>query len=208
MSTFDPNLKRKLVSLKEVKDTLVFSFVFFVLFAFVGYVMAEVYPTTTGEYINDFAGMVRLVAELSPIGILIFIFLNNSFVALVSSLGGLFFGIFPFFTVVVNGFVLGIVFHLTVTIESARFFFWGVFPHGMIEVPVILLSTAIGMWLGGSFFRFLFMRTESKHSLVNKIKRAFYTYVMIVIPLLFLSALIEVFITPLLLDLFFETGSL
>ncbi len=196
--------KESFVTPHEVKDPLVFSVIFYVLFAFVGYAMAETYPDQIAMYLEELGKMVSSVAELSIVGILFFIFLKNIFVAFLASLGGILFTLLPVVIIVANGLVLGIVFHLVTYLESTEYFFLGILPHGIVELPAILFSTAIGIWLGGSFFRFLFFGTETRSSLKEKAKRALGTYILIIVPLLFLSALIEVFGTPLLLNHFFD----
>lgn len=193
---------------REVSGPFVFSALFFFIFAFVGFVISSVYPSLIVSSIDSLIDMAEKVSDLSFVGLVAFIFLNNSFVALMASIGGLLFAFLPIFIIVVNGFVLGIVYYLTVDIASSGFFLMGVLPHGVIEIPAILFSTAIGIWLGLAFLDLLFKGNEDRVSIKKKIKRAFYTYFTIIIPLLFVAALVEMFLTPVFLDTFYDLGNI
>lgn len=192
---------------QEVSGPILFSVTFFLLFAFVGFVLATVYPSILIMLIDSLVEMAEGVSELNVASLSRFIFLNNIFVALMASLGGLVFAFLPVAIVVINGFIIGVVYYLTINIKSSVFFFAGVIPHGVIELPVIIFSVAIGIWLGSALFNFLFLGDESIQSLRHKIKRVFYTYVTFILPLLFLAALVEAFVTPKILDLFISSAS-
>ncbi|MGM0629279.1 MAG: stage II sporulation protein M [Patescibacteria group bacterium] len=196
-----------LICPREVSGPFLFSTTFFFLFALVGYVVASVYPSSVVSSIDALMDMAEEVSGMSVAGLTAFIFINNSFVALVASLGGVFFSFLPIFIILVNGFTLGIVYYLTASAMSPGFFLMGVLPHGVIEIPAILFSTAIGIWLGSALFNFLFKGEEDRDSLKKKIKRALYTYFTIIIPILFLAALVEMFLTPVFLDVFFDLES-
>ncbi|MGM0482531.1 MAG: stage II sporulation protein M [Patescibacteria group bacterium] len=193
---------------REVSGPFLFSTAFFFLFALVGYVVATAYPSSVVSSIDALMDMAEELSGMSVAGLMTFIFINNSFVALVASLGGILFAFLPFFIIVVNGFTLGIVYYLTVSATSSGFFLIGVLPHGVIEIPAILFSTAMGIWLGLAFFNFLFKGGEDRGSMGKKIKRISYTYLTIIIPLLFLAALVEMFITPVFLEVFFDLDNI
>ncbi|NOV00565.1 stage II sporulation protein M [Paenibacillus planticolens] len=76
------------------------------------------------------------------------IFLNNA----VKSVGiiflGLFFGVLPLFMLVANGMILGYVLSLQTHESTLSIVLKGILPHGIIEIPVILLACAYGLKLG------------------------------------------------------------
>ena len=171
------------------------------MFAFWGLVIAVNYPVEVNEYFETFLSRLEGVTEMGLGAIFVFIFLNNSFVAFLASIGGIVLSVFPFIILVSNGLMLGVVLHIVLTVESFGFFLVGILPHGVIEIPVVLYATSLGIWLGKSFFDFLVFKKETKESMQDKLKRSFCSYIFIVVPLLFLAALIEVTVTPILLYL-------
>lgn len=78
------------------------------------------------------------------------IFLNNVLAALMFIATGLFFGIYPFIGLIVNGMAVG---YLWQAVDAAgqdpwKMFLYGILPHGIFEIPAILLAAAFGMRLG------------------------------------------------------------
>lgn len=78
------------------------------------------------------------------------IFVNNALAALTFIATGLFFGIYPFFGLVINGMALG---YLWQAVELAgqapwKMFVYGILPHGIFEIPAIVLAGAFGMRIG------------------------------------------------------------
>lgn len=196
--------KKDLIFPKELLSFIVFSFSLFTTFFFLGLYMAVNDSSVIYQQMTVLKEMVEGVVNLSPIGLLFFIFLNNSLVALFASLGGIIFSAFPLVIIISNGFLIGVVFHFISSIHSWNFFLGGILPHGLIELPIIFFSTAMGLWLGRCFFKYLFFRSETGVSFLYKIKRVFYTYIFIVVPFLFLAAFIETFLTSYLLNIFFD----
>ena len=200
--------KDELIFPQEVAPYIVFSFALSVFFFLGGLYMAVSDPSVIINQISNLKSMVEGVADLTLVGLLFIIFFNNCLVALLASLGGLLFSILPLIIILTNGFFVGIVFYFVLDTVSWNFFIAGILPHGLVELPVIFFSTAMGLWLGRCFFKYLFLKTETKVSLFLKIKKVFYTYVFVVVPLLFLAAVIESFLTPYVLKLFFDVDLL
>ena len=81
-----------------------------------------------------------------------YIFLNNlqsSFFGLVL---GVFFGIFPIITTIVNGYILGFVSIKVVSVEGI-FVLWRLFPHGIFELPAVFISLGLGLKFGSFMFQ-------------------------------------------------------
>jgi len=96
-----------------------------------------------------------------------------------------------------NGFLLGIVSYGAVQKAGALFLLAGILPHGIIELPIVLLSIAIGFRLG--YLLALTILRENA-DLSGETRMAFHFLVRWVTPLLFLAAAIETFITPLVIS--------
>jgi len=91
---------------------------------------------------------------------------------------------------------MGIMFFLSEENEVLSAFFTGIFPHGVIEIPVLIFCGAIGIRIAVSLFKKIFRKkSDIKKELIQGLNFFF----KILIPLLFLASLIEVFITQRLL---------
>jgi uncharacterized membrane protein SpoIIM required for sporulation len=123
---------------------------------------------------------------------------------------GLFLGLFSFGVLGTLPLVatLGLMGYVTRIIEfnqlpAAQLILAGVMPHGILEVPALLLSTAAVLRIG------FLMATPMKDKTVGEVflmAIAGWLQVMVgvVVPLLFLAAMIESWITPLILVYFFS----
>ncbi|MDO3412931.1 stage II sporulation protein M [Saccharibacillus sp. CPCC 101409] len=87
-----------------------------------------------------------------------FIFLNNAIKAVMVMLLGAFFGIAPFVFLVINGGVIGFIVMLygDQGQDVSKLIFQGLLPHGIIEIPAIVIACAYGLKFGmlvlGSLF--------------------------------------------------------
>lgn len=90
---------------------------------------------------------------LSMIGV---IFLNNAIKSILIIFLGAFFGLYPIFFLVVNGMVIGFVIQLTAegntTLSVSEMIFKGLLPHGILEIPALLIAGAYGLRLGRLLF--------------------------------------------------------
>jgi Uncharacterized membrane protein len=64
-------------------------------------------------------------------------------------------GVIPVFFLIVNGMILGYLY--TTTVErgenAAMIFLKGVLPHGILEIPAVLLACAFGLKFGALVFK-------------------------------------------------------
>ncbi len=131
------------------------------------------------------------------------IFLNNLYAATITIIFG-FLLIVPIVTAFFMGFTIGIfldMFHRLSIISGQDFLFSSLvalIPHGIIEIPAVLLSVMLSLSWGLKLF--------SKRALLSQItrkeftKKIFLTYILICIPMLFFAAIIESTITPFLIE--------
>jgi uncharacterized membrane protein SpoIIM required for sporulation len=134
------------------------------------------------------------------------IFYNNFRVALIEYLGAIFFGIIPLSVLMINGLFIGYV----GTQYDLLFFLAGTIPHGIFEIPGLIIASAGGLVL----FHFLFLflkdillaknndlndyknnkiKNKIKYSLnknLNKFKQSLILFACSLI-LLFIAAIIE-----------------
>ena len=149
-------LRANLEYLARMKPYLVMSAMLF----FAGVVVGG-----TNETLHDFLnGQLAALAELGNLaesmenpGLAFFliIFLNNSIKsALVIYMGALF-GIFPVMFLVINGMILGYLYTMVGEQgeNAALLFLKGVLPHGIIEIPAVILACAFGLKFGALVFK-------------------------------------------------------
>ncbi|HVP23270.1 MAG TPA: stage II sporulation protein M [Conexivisphaerales archaeon] len=87
-----------------------------------------------------------------PLTLGISIFFHNWQVSLATALSGVWFSVAPFVTLFLNGTVIGAVSGLAPT---PAMFAAAILPHGVIEIPSLVLAGSAGMKLGVSFLRFV-----------------------------------------------------
>jgi stage II sporulation protein M len=114
-----------------------------------------------GGQMNQVRDLARTLQESAnpTLSFFLFIFFNNAVKALIVMASGVILGAVPVFFLVMNGMVLGYLW----TIEAADagtqatllHFMKGILPHGIIEIPVVILAAAYGMKLGGYFYRWI-----------------------------------------------------
>lgn len=143
------------------------------------------------ETLKDSFGWIK---TLSPLSIMLVIFLNNAVKSLFSIVLGAGFGLIPILFIAGNGLVLGLIAAQVSKEQGIVFVLAALLPHGIIEVPMVLISAGLGLRLG--FFMYLSLRGQKK-DLKYELVESLRTYVRIIMPLLFIAAVVETFITPL-----------
>jgi stage II sporulation protein M len=139
-----------------------------------------------GEFVGFFAALPTPLLALA-------IFLNNAVKTLVVILAGVLAGILPLVFLLINGYVLGIVFHATLQTKGLWAFLIAVVPHGVLELPAVLLGTSIGLMMGARAIR-RFIKKENIE-ISPQLARGVRFFATVIVPLLVVSALIEAFIT-------------
>lgn len=135
-----------------------------------------------------------------------FIFLNNSIKSVLIIFLGVFIGIPPAFFLIINGAVLGYLIHLSVLQERDLYtlIVKGLLPHGIIEIPAVIIACAFGLQLGGDILKGLFRsspavdadtQTQLRSSSVSTFMRQAMTASVWIVILLFIAAIIESTIT-------------
>ncbi len=149
--------------LKDSKrEILLITFLFFLcaILGFIFYRSLHILDGVLSELVNQTLG-------LNVYGLVDFIFFNNLKSSFLGSALGIFFGVFPFFNVVLNGAVLGYVFH-KVFLISGFTDFWRILPHGIFELPAVFISLGLGLRIGKcsfplvqSFFQYFWNKSKA-----------------------------------------------
>ncbi|MCL7475710.1 MAG: stage II sporulation protein M [ANME-2 cluster archaeon] len=165
----------------------------FVVSVFTGYLAGYFNPEIAQQMMGQFEESYGWIADKSPLVILLFIFANNTLNSFIAMVLGVVFGLWPVLFILINGFFIGLV-----VFESAReisifIILAALIPHGIIELPVIFISAAIGLRLG--YITFLKISGKMDVSIQKELFQAVRFFIKLIVPLLFLAAFIETFVT-------------
>lgn len=173
----------------SIKASLAFSSILFFGSALAAYCFSDRIPIDIIEVFRRAFGDLR---ELDPLQLMLFIFFNNSIKSFMAILLGPALGIVPFFFTVMNGGILGLAMGRVAESKGIAFALAAVLPHGILEIPAIIASSAIGFRLAWEVLRKIF----SGGSVLRELKRGLRFFFLRIVPLLLVAAFIEAFITP------------
>jgi stage II sporulation protein M len=168
---------------------------------FVSLVLGTLIGQNTVEaLVRQFGAVLEPLASTGKLSILLvlLIFINNAIKALGLVFSGILLGLPPLLFVGLNGFILGGLGSALESVNGWRYVMASFVPHGVIEIPVILLATALGLTVGMESFKWL-VRRESRIKL--QLSDCLKVYLRWILPGLAIAAIIEVFVTPLLIGL-------
>jgi uncharacterized membrane protein SpoIIM required for sporulation len=150
----------------------IFGFVFSDSFSFLDEVLRDILSKTEG---------------LGTFELILFIFKNNSFSALIGLFFGFALGIVPIVNALTNGALIGYVLERTYELVGIGEF-WRLLPHGIFELPAIFIALGMGVRLG----RFITAKKGKKvGELKERLRKSALVYLFVVIPLLVIAAIIE-----------------
>ncbi|WP_445002220.1 stage II sporulation protein M [Exiguobacterium alkaliphilum] len=142
-----------------------------------------------------------LTFDTSPFDTMVALFVNNTRVALLAFVLGMIPLFIPYAFVVINAAIIGLVAMIVAFAGESvlRVLALGILPHGITEISAILLGAAMGLSLN----RHIWQKMQGKETDVT-LKALFFVglkmFLVVVVPLLAISAVIEAYVTPLLLQ--------
>ncbi len=179
--------------LRSIRYSLSIVTLVFLFSTIMGYIYAATYPDATAQNMEQLGEMLGQFGELDSFSLMLFIFLNNSIKSFFVLMLGLGFGVIPLIFVASNGYILGMVVYMAALENGILFVAAAILPHGIIELPCILICAAIGLHIGREVMQALQGRENTiNYTFIQGVK--FFLYRMA--PLLLLSAIIESYITP------------
>ncbi len=164
---------------KEARDYIIVALIIFMIFAIVGFLFPIFFQEKIFEIIQ---GLVEMFEGRTAISTILLILLNNVRASFLSMILGLLAGIFPLVTAIINGYLIGFVVNYTIRQEGI-FILWKLVPHGIFELPAIIMSIGIGFKLGLSLFK----PETVKENLIQAMR----FFVFVVLPLLLIASIIE-----------------
>ena len=158
-----------------------------------GYLAGHFNPDIVEQMMGQFEESYGWIADESPMVIMLFIFANNTLNSFIAMLLGVVFGLWPILFILINGFFVGVVVFDVAREIGVLVILAALIPHGIIELPMIFLSAAIGLRLGYLTFLKIFKKMEI--SIQQELFQAVRFFIKLIVPLLFIAALIETFVT-------------
>ena len=148
--------------------------------------------------ISDLQQLAGVIAPLPPVITFFIIFIRNVSVVVISCLLSPLFLVVPVLTLLVNGWVIGIVSVSVLQKQPLLFLLAGLLPHGIIELPALMIGEAIAFSIGLAVMTAVF-RSEKRSTLAQDLKRSL-RWLAVVSGMLLAAAAIEAFVTPLLIS--------
>lgn len=170
--------------LKESKNYFLIIIIVLGFFSIIGFL----FPVFLIDMIREFVQ--EIVEKTEGMGffqLFVFIFQNNVMTAFFGLLLGLVLGLFPLLLAMVNGYVLGFVANFSVSVAGISILF-RLLPHGVFEIPALIISLGLGLKLGMFVFAKHGTRKQVlKYDLENSLR----VFLFVVVPLLLIAGLIE-----------------
>ncbi len=175
--------------------------IFIAIFLFgIGLVFGLATPTSDINLLSeDIAALQELSNILVPFNFLtvILILVNNVATLLLSFALSPIFCLMPILALTANGWLIAFVSAAVIQEESLGFVLAGLLPHGIFELPAFILGEAAALSFGAMAILALFKK-ERRNLLLPGLKQNL-RYLMVALVLLVPAAIVEIYITPLLL---------
>jgi stage II sporulation protein M len=159
----------------------------------IGLAAVSHFPGLADHFQSSVVGFVKIFRGLSKVQLTVAIFLNNTLKTVLAILLGSVFGIIPAVFLLANGIALGVVFSLSAQSRGVWLSLLSIVPHGILELPAIFLGTSIGLMIGTHVMKRLFRPPAT--TLGAELACALRFFCTVILPLLFIAALVEAFLT-------------
>lgn len=186
-------IKEDKTYLYRIRKYVWISLAIFILSIFAGFFVAQNYPQEIQSYLEEAQAFFSSMQSPTLWGTFLMILQNNVEAMLLIVALGIFAGFFSLTFLLANGFILGVFAYLFYMKGLFILFIMGIVPHGIIEIPCMLFSAAIGFQLGKTVVRKIFRKKES---LTMELSEGIKFAVTIIVPALVVAALIETYVTP------------
>ena len=188
--------KRKIFSIKQqykesfnyLKESLIQIIIIATIFItsiFLGFFSANLLSQIISPLLRQ---IINQTIDLDTTELIFFILQNNLQTSFFGFISGIFLGIFPILTTLINGVVIGYVIERATQLSSFLEIINTFIPHGIFEIPAVIISLALGLKFTG------FILAKPGHK-IKELKRRFYNsiniFLFIILPLLIIAAIIE-----------------
>lgn len=173
--------------------------------AVLGCLLAAAEPEAVLEVLNLFMEQVQEAGVMDEAGNMsVFALLTNNWMAMLFSAlyGFIPFLFLPVFSLLANGSLLGMLAVVYVTNDiSLLAYLAGLLPHGIFELPALVLSISCGVCLCRNMCRIV-TRDDRRIPLVELLGDLLRVLLLMVLPLAVLAAIMECYVTPLVMGMF------
>ncbi|MBT3284503.1 hypothetical protein HN807_12915 [Candidatus Bathyarchaeota archaeon] len=170
--------------LAKLVPVLVLSSLVFVFSIFIGYALGG---ETSAQSFEGVLSNIPDPTESTSIQMFAAILSNNVVASFLFLASGILGGVPPLLFIAFNGFFIGYISWNVAQVQGLTFVIATILPHGVVEIPAILLSASMGVGLGYSVIH----RLLKRKGLTRYVKDSLTIFVMRIIPLLVLAAGIE-----------------
>ena len=153
------------------------------------------HPDFIDVMVEDLTQSMLPLGSLPPAVLFVVIFLNNAIKSFLAIVLGIAIAIPPLIFLCFNGFIIGAVVSVLQSRISNVLIIASLAPHGIIEIPAIVLAAALGLKVGFESIRFLINR---RSNIKVQLRQSLVIYTKWILVMLFVAALIETFATPML----------
>ncbi|MFC1942087.1 stage II sporulation protein M [Chloroflexota bacterium] len=172
----------------------------FVIGLAAGLIINATMPASSVGFISEeLSGLEELSALLAPFQVTtaIFIYFKNTSAVLLSFIFSPILCLLPILTLTLNGTLISYISVIVIQEESIWYLLAGLLPHGIFEIPALLIGEAAALSFGASTIMAIFSKKKKTAWLPNLKQNL--KYMLIAFALLIPAAIIETFITPLFL---------
>ncbi len=187
----------------SLRKFILLAVLIFIFSALYGYFSAQNSPEEIEPILEELQKIVEPIIAMPLFGQFLFVILNNGLTVFLVIVLGLGFAVFPLLVLFSNAVLLGVMAYFFQFFQSWTVFFSGILPHGLIEIPIIIMAAAVGLKLGEISikkvlrkFRLQPLRPEGEETdLKAELEAALNFFLKFLFPLLILAAAVEIFVT-------------
>lgn len=188
---------------KNLKPTFYFCLAFFVIMIVLNTMVFLSDPQMSQTYFSELQSLFNQKQFLDGSGVELWfgIFFNNLLASAISILIGVIpFLFLPMFSLASNAIIIGLM-GAVYQINGVGWipFLVGILPHGVIEIPALILGITLGVHICLKLVKTI-LRKSFKGELKQAVIGCVRIYVLWMIPLFFIAAFIETFMTPILFN--------
>ncbi len=170
--------------IKESKNHIYFMIGIFFVIAIIGFIFPIFFKEQIFDMMKRLVGMFEGLNAYQTVAL---IFLNNLKASFMMIVLGFIFGIVPLVSAIDNGYLLGFVARYSVN-SNGVLVLWKIFPHGVFELPAILISMGLGLKIGMGV---LLKDPNKNRTFKRNFKESMRIFLFIILPLLVIAAIIE-----------------
>jgi len=149
------------------------------------------------EEVETLGELAAFLSSLPPVLMAIFIFAKNTSALVLSFIFSPVLCFTPIMTLITNGWLLAFVSTVVIEEESLGYVLAGLLPHGIFELPAIIIGEAAALSFG-TMVMLALIKKDRRNLLLPNLKKNL-KYLALAFALLLPAAIVETYVTPLLL---------